>query len=323
MAAAFAWRKLGRIFDPREADLPWMKDFAQAPAALRLPDRVRVYFACRPAADAQGQFVSYMAYADFDPEDLTRRIGLSPAPIMALGALGTFDEFGINPASVIARDREVWMYYAGWTRCESVPFNAAIGLARSGDGGATFARAGPGPVLSYTPDEPFVIGSPRIREFDGTLYLWYAAGRKWVAGPGRPEPVYRIRVATSRDGLTWTKTGVDVIPSVLEEDECQASPDVFFAQGRYHMFFSYRHTLGFKEPGRGYRIGYAWSDDLVQWTRDDARTGIAASTEGWDSESISYPHLFAHGGRIFMYYQGNHVGKHGFGLARLESDDLR
>lgn len=323
MPSPFAWRKQGRVFDPREVDLPWMKDFAQAPAALLLRDRVRVYFACRPAADALGQFVSYMAYADFDSDDLTRRIGIAPAPILPLGALGTFDEFGINPASVIARGDEVWMYYAGWTRCESVPFNAAIGLAVSRDEGATFERAGPGPVLSYSPDEPFVIGSPRIREFGGKLYLWYVAGRKWLAGSGRPEPVYRIRVATSQDGIDWTKSGTDVIPAVLEEDECQASPDVFFADGRYHMFFSYRYTLGFKEPGRGYRIGYAWSDDLREWTRDDARAGIATSAEGWDSESISYPHVFAHGGRICMLYQGNQVGKSGFGLACLDSGGLR
>jgi len=323
MADAFAWRKLGRVFDPREVALPWMKDFAQAPVALLLGDRVRVYFACRPDANAQGQFVSYMAFADFDPHDLTRRIGVAPGPVLALGDLGAFDEFGINPASVIPRGDEVWMYYAGWTRCESVPFNAAIGLAVSRDGGSTFERAGPGPVLSYSPDEPFVIGSPRIREFDGRLYLWYVAGRKWLAGPGRPEPVYRIRVATSQDGITWNKAGHDVIPSVLDEDECQASPDVFFADGRYHMFFSYRYTQGFKEPGRGYRIGYAWSDDLTKWTREDARAGIATSPSGWDSESISYPHLFAHQGRIYMLYQGNQVGKFGFGLACLDAGGLR
>lgn len=300
-----------------------MKDYAQAPSVLRLDDRVRVYFACRPAADAQGQFVSCMAFADFDPDDLSRRIGVATAPVAPLGRLGTFDEFGMNPASVIRRNGEVWMYYAGWTRCESVPFNAAIGLVVSRDGGTTFERAGAGPVLSYSADEPFVIGSPRIREYDGTLHLWYAAGRRWLAGAGRPEPVYKIRTATSRDGITWTKRGTDLLPSVLDDDECQASPDVFLSEGRYHMFFSYRHTLGFKERGRGYRIGYAWSDDLRHWTRDDARAGISASPDGWDSESISYPHLFAHRGGIFMYYQGNEVGKFGFGLARLEGDGLR
>ena len=30
------------------------------------------------------------------------------------------------------------------------------------------------------------------------MYLWYVAGKKWIKGDGRPEPVYKIRMATSR-----------------------------------------------------------------------------------------------------------------------------
>jgi predicted GH43/DUF377 family glycosyl hydrolase len=318
MQKMFKWRKLGRVFDPREVDIEWMKDFAQAPSALLLDDRVRVYFACRPAADSNNQFVSYVAYVDFRRDDLLQRIGISRERMLPLGERGTFDEFGTNPASVIRNGEAVWMYYAGWTRCESVPFNAAIGLAISRDHGETFQRIGNGPVLSYSFDEPFVIGSPRIRKFNGTMYLWYVAGKKWLKAEGRPEPVYKIRMATSADGLSWTKHGVDLIESILEEDECQASPDVFFSNGRYHMFFSFRHTLGFKDKGRGYHIGYAWSTDLLTWTRDDAKAGIEVSPEGWDSETISYPNVFELDGKTYMYYQGNQVGKFGFGLARLD-----
>jgi len=320
----FKWRKLGRVFDPREVDdIDWMKDFAQAPSALVLDECVRVYFACRPAADSSGQFVSYLAYVDFKRDNLIERVNVSRKQILPLGERGTFDEFGTNPASVIRNGNDVWVYYAGWTRCESVPFNAAIGLAISRDNGETFARIGQGPVLSYSFDEPFVIGSPRIRRFNGTMYLWYVAGRKWLKGTGRPEPVYKIRMATSTDGICWTKYGKDLIESILDEDECQASPDVFFSNGKYHMYFSYRYTLGFKEKGRGYRIGYAWSNDLRTWTRDDARAGIEVSEDGWDCETVSYPHVFELDGSTYMYYQGNQVGKFGFGLARLEADSAR
>lgn len=321
MRKAFSWRKLGRVFDPAEIDdIEWMKDFAQAPSALVLDEHVRVYFACRPAADSSGQFVSYLAYVDFRRDNLLERVNVSRERILPLGERGMFDEFGTNPASVIRNGDDVWVYYAGWRRCESVPFNAAIGLAISRDKGSTFTRAGNGPVLSYSFDEPFVLGSPRIRKFNGMMYLWYVAGKKWLKAAGRPEPVYKIRMATSSDGIRWKKHGADLIESALGEDECQASPDVFFSNGRYHMFFSYRYALGFKERGRGYRIGYAWSDDLRTWTRNDARAGIEVSAEGWDSETISYPHVFELDGVIYMYYQGNQVGKGGFGLARLEAD---
>ena len=70
------------------------------------------------------------------------------------------------------------------------------------------------------------------------------------------------------------------------------------------MFFCYRHSVGFRSRERGYRIGYASSVDLISWTRDDAMAGIDVSPEGWDSEMISYPHVFALDGNVYMAYLG-------------------
>ena len=317
----FQWKKLGLVFNP--ADFPgrplWMHEFAQAPCTLRFDDVVRVYFSCRPAPSADGQYVSYSAYVDLDRKDLFRVVGLAAHPLLELGALGTFDEFGIYPVSVLREGDSVWAYYAGWTRCESVPFNTAIGVARSSDGGTTFARLGAGPVLAHSYDEPFVISGPKIRKFGDTYYLFYIAGREWRVSDGRPEPVYKIRMATSPDGLEWTPEHRDLVADRLGPHEAQASPDVFFCNGRYHMFFCYRQPSDFRRNrDRSYRIGYAFSADLLHWTRADSRAGIDVSREGWDSEMLAYPHLFELDGQIFMFYLGNQVGRQGFGLARLE-----
>lgn len=315
----FSWQKLGLVFEPRSVTgRPWLAEFAQAPATLPFDDFVRVYFSCRPPADAAGQYVSRSAYVDLDRGNLFSIRHVADRPILPLGGVGEFDEFGTYPVSVIRTDGEVRAYYAGWTRCESVPFNTAIGVAVSRDDGRTFEKLGPGPVLSYSPDEPFVLSGPKIRRFGGTWYLWYVAGRKWKMVDGRPEPVYKIRMATSADGLRWRKLNRDLIPSRVEEDEAQASPDVFFAGGLYHMFFAYRYGSGFRGKERGYRIGYASSADLREWTRDDARAGIDVSADGWDSEMVSYPHVFDLDGRTYMAYLGNQVGRFGFGLAVLQ-----
>ena len=316
----FTWKKLGKVFAPQEwLGRPWMQEFAQAPAALLLDDAVRFYFSCRPGPDAHGQYVSYSAWVDLDRRDLTRVKAVADEPVLALGGLGMFDEFGTYPVSVIRSGEEVWAYYGGWTRCESVPFNVAIGLAISSDGGKTVARAGPGPVLGYSPDEPFVVSGPKVRRFGDTWYLFYIAGRKWKLAAGRQEPVYKIRMATSPDGLRWTPVGRDLIESRIEEDEAQASPDVFEMAGAFHMFFCYRRSVGFREKAGSYRIGYARSTNLVDWTRDDARAGIDVSDDGWDSEMIAYPHVFDADGQTYLAYLGNEVGRYGFGLARLQS----
>ncbi len=317
------WKKLGRVFTPTEIkDISWMKEFAQSPSVLIFDKYIRVYFCCRPLPDINGQYVSYIAYVDLNRFNLFEIINISQDPVLKLGELGTFDEFGTYPVSVIRHGYDIRAYYAGFTRCESVPFNAAIGVAISHDNGETFSRLGNGPVLSYGVDEPFVLGSPRVRVFGNNWYLWYVAGKKWMKDSERQEPVYKIRMATSDNGLDWKKAGKDIIVDVLEENECQASPDVFFSNRKYHMFFSYRYCLGFKTKGRGYRVGYAFSDDLMNWTRDDINVGINVSDKGWDSESISYAHVFELDSNIYMLYQGNQIGRFGFGLAQLEGNLL-
>lgn len=315
----FTWKKLGRVFNPTEiAGKDWLNEFAQAPSVLVFDDFVRVYFSCRPAPDQNGQYVSYSAYVDLNRSNLFEIIDVASNPILKLGDLGTFDEFGTYPASVIRAQEEVRVYYGGWTRCESVPFNVAIGMATSSDGGKNFTRYGKGPILSYSPDEPFILSGPKIRYYNNTWYLWYIAGKKWIPNDGKPEPVYRIRMATSPDGINWTKANKDLIEPRLEADECQASPDVFYKDGKYHLFFCYRYSLHYRGKEFGYRIGYAWSDDLVDWHRDDSKVGITVSETGWDSEMISYPHVFELDGNIYMFYLGNSVGRYGFGLAQLE-----
>ena len=239
-------------------------------------------------------------------------------PILSLGGLGEFDEFGTYPVSVVPDGSILTAYYGGWTRCESVPFNVAIGKAESRDCGKTFTKLGNGPILSYSPDEPFVMSGPKIRRFNDQWQLFYIAGRRWKKVDGRPEPVYKIRMATSEDGVQWTKLNVDLVESRVEEDEAQASPDVFYANGKYHMFFCYRYSRHYRGKQNGYRIGYASSSNLVNWVRDDSKAGIHLSEQGWDSETISYPHVFELDGKIFMAYLGNQVGRYGFGLAVLE-----
>lgn len=315
----FIWKKLGRVFNPQEVEgRSWLKEFAQAPSVLIFDNFIRVYFSCRPRLDKNGQYVSYSAFVDLNRNNLFDIINISQKPILELGESGTFDEFGTYPTSVIRNGELIVAYYGGWTRCESVPFNVAIGLAVSRDNGVTFNKLGTGPILSYSINEPFIISGPKIRKYHDRWYLWYIAGRKWIEADGKPEPVYKIRMAVSDDGINWVKQDTDLIESKVEENEAQASPDVFFHAGKYHMFFCYRYSTGFRGRQKGYRIGYASSDDLIRWVRDDAKAGIDVSEEGWDSEMISYPHVFELDGNVYMFYLGNQVGRFGFGLAQLE-----
>lgn len=314
------WKKLGQIFDPTGHALPnGCFGFAQSPQTLVFDDFVRVYFSTR-ARDDNGKYLSHVAFVDFDKK-FQRIIKVSGDTVIPLGGLGCFDEHGIFPFNVVRSGQRILAYTTGWNRRVSVSTDAAIGLAISEDNGLTFNKVGLGPVLSASLHEPFLVGDAFVRIFDGTYHMWYIHGSRWVTHTEGepPDRVYKIAHATSIDGISWQKEGRQIIADRLNDEECQALPTVIRIGNRYHMFFCYRHSSDFrKNRNRGYRIGYAYSDDLINWVRDDEHVGIDVSEAGWDSDMQCYPHIFEMDGEVYLLYNGNEFGRFGFGLARLE-----
>lgn len=314
----YKWKKIGQIFDTTKiTDKYWLHSHAQCTSTLIFDNFVRVYFSSRPPKDDNDQFVSYTSFVDLDRNDLTKILHVADKPILELGELGTFDEFGIYPTCVTKINNIPYLYYAGWTRLQSVFADVAIGVAISYDGN-TFEKIGKGPIMAKTLTEPFQVSGPKVRMFDDKFYMFYLAGTKWILNEqGKSETFYKIRMATSEDGIKWNRNAVNILNDVLD-DECQAGPDVFYKDRKYHMYFSYRYGLDFRNNDRCYRIGYAYSNDLINWVRDDENVGISLSKDGWDSKDMHYPHVFELDGNHYMLYNGNDFGKYGFGLAILE-----
>lgn len=312
------WHKIGQIFEFARSDFASeFIGFAQSPQALVFDDRVRFYFSTRPPAN-DGKFVSVVQYVDMS-KDFRRVLGRSHGTVVPLGKLGTFDEHGIFPFSVFRHDDEIWGYSNGWNRRKSVSVDTSIGLAISRDGGDTFTKLGDGPVLGPSLHEPYLVCDPFVRVFDDVFHMWYIYGTGWkIFREGcEPDRTYVIAHATSKDGVNWIKEGRPIITQKYP-DECQALPTVMKIGNRYHMYFCHRHSFDFrKNPKNSYRLGYAYSDDLLNWVRDDSSVGIDAEESGWDADMMCYPHLFECNQKIYLAYNGNEFGKLGFGLAEL------
>jgi hypothetical protein len=314
------WTKLGRIFQPAQHVLPnGCSEFAQSPQALVLDDCVRIYFSTR-TREPSGKFLSHIAFVDFD-KTMTHLLKVSAEEVIELGGLGCFDEHGIFPMNVVTHENTVYAFTCGWSRRDSVSVETSIGLATSHDRGLTFQKLGSGPVLSSSLHEPVLVGDPFVAIYGKTWHMWYIYGTRWMHGTAidpLSARVYKIAHATSRDGVTWLREGRQLIDDKLNPDECQALPTVIEINNRYHMYFCYREATDFRNnKQRGYRLGYAFSDDLRKWTRDDDRVGIGFSAEGWDAEMLCYPNVFRCDGNVYLLYNGNDFGRSGFGLARL------
>lgn len=309
------WEKKGLIFNPT-GRYEWMVSHAQVPYPVDFGDYLRIYFATREGYDSHGQCRSYGAFVDVDKNNFKHILRISDRPVIQLGGIGEFDEFGTMPVSVIRIDGLYYMYYTGWTRAVSTPHKEAIGLAVSRNG-KYFEKIDKGPLIGDSLHEPYVHNCPVVYQIGSIYHMFYTSGIRWIKGADRMEIQYLIRHATSDNGIEWKMDYKDIIPSQVDL-ECQNSPTIFRASGKYHMYFCYRCGLDFRnQKGRGYSIGYAYSDDLFDWSRDDSLSGIEMSDTGWDSEMMSYPSIKEIDGKIYMFYCGNHFGRDGFGYAEL------
>ncbi len=298
------WEKQGRLIAPEAVD--WAESHVQLPLVSGpmedQPSVYRVYFSARGPENR-----SRIGYADVDIETETV-VNISPAPVFSLGELGAFDDSGVFPHWLVEQGGETYLYYTGWMEGKRVPYYASIGLAQMGDDGR-FTRVSSAPVLKRSDADPYIMHSPCVRNEDGDWKMWYASATNWVDGDP-PKPYYNFRYATSNDGQNWKTDGNTVLDFADDEEWALARPCIRPRDDGYEMWFCY------SRKNVGYRIGYATSDDGIEWMRDDERVDLETSQNDWDSDMLAYPYVFDHRSETYMLYNGNGFGETGVGLAK-------
>jgi hypothetical protein len=297
------WTKHGLAFRP-DGRAAWMQSHAAAPTVHDLGGgRQRVYFASR---DAQNR--SHVAWVEGSLQDPSAPLTVAEVPALAPGPLGHFDDHGVYPGSVVEHDGRLLLFYMGWNPGPRPPlFTSSIGLAVSDDGGLTFERLSPAPIMARSRHDPCLVTSPCVLREGGVWRMWYVSGFRWEETGDELHSYYHIKYAHSADGIEWDRDGLVCI-ELLPGERNIARPNVLSGDGGYEMWYS-------RSAGTGYRPGYARSEDGLRWTRLDAEAGIELSQEGWDSRAIAYPWVVKLGGRRHMVYNGNDYGRDGFGLA--------
>lgn len=304
MSGAQRWIKKGLIFTPPD-NLGWLFSHSALPVVDRIGDAYRIYFSGR---DKQAR--ARVGYFETDSDAIERVLRVSEKPVIGLGPLGAFDDSGVTTSWIVNHGHKKYHYFSGWSLGTTVPFYFFVGLAISEDGGESYQRVSPAPILERNAIDPYLTASPCVLVEDGTWRMWYVSGTGWEIKDDRPHHNYHIKYAESPDGIHWKREGVVCIDYNSPEEHAIARPCVIKEGSLYKMWYSYR--------GTNYRIGYAESVDGLKWTRKDRDSGIHVSESGWDSEMIEYPYVFEHRGEHYMLYNGNGYGKTGIGLAVLE-----
>ena len=215
-------------------------------------------------------------------------------PVLDYGTENEWDSHAVESGPVIKDENGYKMYYLGFAD-EYGSWN--IGLATSPDG-INWAKY-PTPVIYADPMEYQVIPDDIIK-IENTYYLYYTI---------RQYPYYKIGLATSTDGINFTKTYPILMATYSWEGTGVQSPSVIFENGQFKMVYSVYPGVGF---------GTAVSNDGIDWTKDNNNPFFRFNDvhNDWCSK-IAYPFWRKYNGQYRIYYTGSIDGYNTAGIGMI------
>ena len=293
------WKKLGLIIEPQREKW-WSVSHAMIPTPDDLGGGIyRIYFSGRNKGNQ-----SNITWQDVDLNSDGKVVGYGDEPVLQPGELGCFDDNGVTPSCVLQVENQKYFYYIGWNPGSTVRMHLFGGLAISEDKGKTFERWSRAPIIERCPTDPYLNTAPWVVKTETEFRMYYVSGCGWKH---KDLPRYNIKMATSNDGKVWNRDGHVCIDFADDSENALARPYVVYEDGVWKMWFSHK--------GETYRLGYAESEDGINWERRDEFAGLDVSKSGWDSEMVEYAAIVNYKGQHFMFYNGNNYGYDGIGLA--------
>lgn len=304
------WKKEGHIFSPT-GESNWMYNYAAQVSPIEFNDFIRIYFTTRSKI-TNNNYETRITFLDCDKTDPSKILYIHDKPLLELGQPGTFDEHGTMMSDIVFFQNTYYLYYLGWQRSNTVPYITTLGLATSKDG-INFKKISEGPVIGLNMFSPFGIAKTSILIENNEFNMWYTHYNSWAKINDEYRPTYDIRFAKSSDGINWIFSDkVCIFPK--HENEALGAPAVKKINNSYHMWYGYRDNF---KKGERYKMGYAISNNKIDWNRLDTKNIINSSNYGWDSEMVCYPNILISDNLAIMFYSGNGYGKEGFGYATL------
>ena len=213
-----------------------------------------------------------------------------PGPVLESSPSGWDSEYiAANGSALFFKGKFYYWYQGG--RDDRV----RIGLATSADGERWTKH--PGPVLAAGPPGAWdseAVADPFVLACGETLFLYYLGQDQ--------KQVQRLGVASSADGIHWTRYGRNPVLDVSRgffDERGLGEPAVIPVAGGSAMFYTGRDAREFR------RIGLALSPDGLAWRKAGVALDVAPS--GWDSRVVADPHVMAAGNRLLLYYGGGDV----------------
>jgi predicted GH43/DUF377 family glycosyl hydrolase len=275
----------------------WNGDWLGSPTVLKDNSTYRMWYS--GGNEINGESIGYA-----DSPDGANWFNPLSDPLLEAGPSGAWDQAGVADPAVLAMGSDFQMWYVGL----DVTGMKGIGYATSPDG-LTWQKHDGNPVLRSDFGSAIPFGFPTVvQEGPNEYKMWYAIGNS-------------IFLATSSDGLNWTKNldtpALTPGPSGAWDNNQVYAPQVIAGSGGYEMWYVGQSTTT-PEP----RIGHAWSDDGLNWTKSPDNPVLTGTAGTWEEGESTYPAVVKEGTANYkMWYRGGTSGERAFGQA-TSSDGL-
>lgn len=305
-----AWTKLGRIWCP-SGDQPWARHSFMTPVPIERDDgTIRLFGGVR---DDSG--ISRISWIDVDSENPLCVLRVAERPALDIGAPGMFDDNGAILGDILPLpDGRLRMYYVGFQLVAKAKFLAFTGLAHSSDGGETFQRLQPTPVLDRAPRALFINALHSIHPTKDGYRAWISCGQRWETIADIKYPQYNCWTLESLDGIHFDMEKAVKCLDVTRDEYRVGRPRV----SRVGDLFELRVTSD--TLNKQYSSHLATSTDGVTFHRMETQELPRGVAGDWDSDMACYPaRLDTSTGKSYLFYNGNGMGRTGVGVARLDA----
>ncbi len=210
-------------------------------------------------------------------------------PVMKAGSSAAFDSRWLVSADVHYINNQYLMYYQGF---DGVLWQ--IGLASSADG-INWKKHEGNPILRVAPGtwESVTCGAPEVVHNGSTYSMMYT---------GFDGSTYAIGLATSTDGVRWTKHPTNPVlrkgPPGSWDQNSVTSIAMFHTSGRYYLLYGGGPYTG---------IGLATSTDLINWVKYEGNPVLQPRAGTWEGR-IEYGSVMLRNNVVHFWYSGNGPG---------------
>lgn len=217
-------------------------------------------------------------------------------PILSPGGGGAWDANGVLDPWVIY-DAQVGLWKM-WYRGLDGSNHGSFGYATASSPTGTWTKSGSNPIMTHDVAwEGNQVLLPSILRESSTVYKMLYAGNEPFSADGR------IGLATSTDGIAWTKSGSNPVLSPSGAGWMAASvfsPRTLVKVGStYYLYFSAKPTaVGLSKSGG------ASSTDLITWTLN-ASNPLLSSTRAWEGGAAGEtenPNFLRLGHDYYVFY---------------------